>query len=52
MDVVNGIGEIEEELPAKIMRVVFKDDGFKDNVVKTNALQTLKRYGIEDIKSL
>ena len=34
------------------MRVVFKDDGFKDDVVKTNALQTLKRYGIEDIKSL
>ncbi|NCB49882.1 MAG: site-specific DNA-methyltransferase [Alphaproteobacteria bacterium] len=52
MDVVNGIGALKEELNPEIMRVVFKDDGFKDDVVKTNALQTLKRYGIEDIKSL
>ncbi len=52
MDVVNGIGALKEELQPEIMRVVFKDDGFKDDVVKTNALQTLKRYGIEDIKSL
>ena len=52
MDVVNGIGKLKEELQPEIMRVVFKDDGFKDDVVKTNALQTLKRFGIEDIKSL
>lgn len=52
MDVVNGIGGLKEELQPEIMRVVFKDEGFKDDVVKTNALQTLKRYGIEDIKSL
>ena len=52
MDVVNGIGALKEELSPEIMRVVFKDEGFKDDVVKTNALQTLKRFGIEDIKSL
>ncbi len=52
MDVVNGIGSLKEELEPEIMRVVFKDDCFEDDVVKTNALQTLKRYGIEDIKSL
>lgn len=52
MEVVNGIGQLKEELKPEIMRVVFKDDGFKDDVVKTNALQTLKRFGIEDIKSL
>lgn len=52
MDVVNGIGALKEELKPEIMRVVFKDSGFKDDVVKTNALQTLKRFGIEDIKSL
>jgi adenine-specific DNA-methyltransferase len=52
MDVVNGIGALKEELKPEIMRVVFKDNGFKDDVVKTNALQTLKRFGIEDIKSL
>lgn len=52
MDTVNGIGALKEELKPEIMRVVFKDSGFKDDVVKTNALQTLKRFGIEDIKSL
>lgn len=51
MDVVNGIGALKEELEPEIMRVVFKDDCFKDDVVKTNALQTLKRCGIDDIKS-
>ena len=53
MDLVNGIGDLKNELePEDGMRVVFKDDGFKDDVVKTNALQTLKRFGITDIKSL
>lgn len=53
MDVINGIGALKGELaPEDGMRVVFKDDGFKDDVVKTNALQTLKRLGINDIKSL
>lgn len=53
MDVVNGIGDLKDKLaPEEGMRVVFKDDGFKDDVIKTNALQTLKRFGITDIKSL
>lgn len=52
METVNDIGALKEELKPEIMRVVFKDSGFKDDVVKTNALQTLKRFGIEDIKSL
>jgi len=53
MDVINGIGDLKDKLaPEDGMRVVFKDDGFKDDVVKTNALQTLKRFGIDDIKSL
>ena len=53
MDLVNSIGALKDELdPEDGMRVVFKDDGFKDDVVKTNALQTLKRFGIDDIKSL
>ena len=51
-EVVKGIGELKEKLQPETMRVVFRDDGFKDDVVKTNALQTLKYYGIEDAKSL
>ena len=52
MDVVTAIGKLKEELNPEIMRVVFKDESFKDDVVKTNTLQTLRNYGIENIKSL
>ncbi len=51
LEVVEGIGKMKEELEPEIMRVVFKDSGFKD-VVKTNAIQTLKQYDIVDVKSL
>jgi adenine-specific DNA-methyltransferase len=30
------------------MRVVFRDSGFKDDVVKTNAVQILKQAGLSD----
>jgi len=52
LDVVEGIGKLKDELEPEIMRVVFKDSGFKDDVVKTNAIQILKQYDIEDVKSL
>ncbi len=52
LDVVDGIGALKEELEPEVMRVVFKDSGFKDDVVKTNAIQNLKRFGIDDVKSL
>lgn len=52
LDVVEGIGKLKAELQPEVMRVVFKDNGFKDDVVKTNAIQNLKKYGIDDVKSL
>lgn len=52
MGVVNGIAALKEELKPEIMCVVFKDEGFKDDEVKTNGLQPLRRCGIEDVKSL
>ena len=52
LDVVEGIGKLKDELEPEIMRVVFKDSGFKDDVVKTNAIQILKQHDIEDVKSL
>jgi len=52
LDVVEGIGSLQAELDPEVMRVVFKDAGFKDDVVKTNAIQILKKYGIDDVKSL
>lgn len=52
LDVVEGIGKLKNELAPEVMRVVFKDSGFQDDVVKTNAIQILKKHGIDDVKSL
>jgi adenine-specific DNA-methyltransferase len=34
------------------MRVVFRDSGFADDVVKVNAVQILKQAGIDDVRSV
>ncbi|GAG16227.1 unnamed protein product [marine sediment metagenome] len=52
LEVVEGIASLKEELKPEVMRVVFKDAGFADDVVKTNAVQILRQAGIEDVKSL
>jgi adenine-specific DNA-methyltransferase len=52
LEVVEGMAKLKEELNPEIMRVVFKDSGFKDDVVKTNAVQILKQAGIIDVRSL
>ncbi len=41
------IEELAKHHPA---RIVFYDEGFKDDTVRTNAQQILKRYGVEDIR--
>ena len=52
LEVVEGIGALKEELKPEVMRVVFKDSVFTDDVVKTNAVQILRQAGIDDVKSL
>lgn len=52
LDVVEGIAKVKEELEPELTRVVFRDSGFKDDVVKTNAVQILKQHGIEDVRSI
>ncbi len=53
LDTVEGIAALNEELkPEMKMKVVFKDSGFKDDVVKTNTVQILRQAGIGDVKSL
>ncbi|RZU98722.1 site-specific DNA-methyltransferase [Spiribacter vilamensis] len=52
LDVVKGIAALKDELTPEVMRVVFKDAGFADDVVKTNTVQILRQAGIEDVKSL
>lgn len=49
---VEGIGALHDELQPEVCRVVFRDAGFADDATKTNAVQILKRHGIEDVKSL
>lgn len=52
LEVVEAIGKLKEEYQPETCHVVFKDNGFKDDVVKTNAIQVLKQYEIEEVKSL
>lgn len=52
LDVIDGIGKLKEELQPETVHVVLKDAGLKDDVVKTNAIQLLKRYDINDVKTL
>lgn len=52
LEVVEAIAKLKDELQPELMRVVFKDGGFKTDVVKTNAVQILRQNGIEDVRSL
>ncbi len=49
--VAEGIGHWKAECKPNECVVIFKDTGFTD-VEKTNSIQTLKRYGIKNIKIL
>ena len=49
--VAQGIGEWKEECDSEFCRVIFKGNGFTD-VEKTNSVQILKRFGINEIRSI
>lgn len=51
-ETVEGIAMLKDELVRETTQVVFKDAGFTDSNVKTNAIQILKQAGIDDIKSI
>ncbi|MGM8885625.1 site-specific DNA-methyltransferase [Psychrobacter sp. 1U2] len=51
-EVVEGIAKLKAELDPETTQVVFKDAGFADSNVKTNAIQILKQAGIDDVKSI
>lgn len=52
LDTVAAIAAFKQEFNSDITRVVFKDGGFANDVVKTNAIQMLKQHGIDDVKSV
>ena len=50
--VAEAIGKLKETLEPEVMRVVFKDSGFANDAAKVNAVQVLKQFGIDDVKSI
>lgn len=44
------IGLATDDMP--ILRIVFRDTSFADDIVKTNAIQRFKQAGIEDVLSI
>lgn len=52
IDVVEGIAPLKKEFEQDFIRVVFKDSGFANDVVKTNAKQILKQAGFKYVRSL
>lgn len=52
LDVVQGMVDLKNELNPEVSRFVFKDNGFKTDSVKTNAIEILKRNDIKDIMSI
>lgn len=50
-NVADGIGKWKDELKPATCKVIFKDTGFTD-VEKTNSMQILKRYGIEEVNTI
>lgn len=51
-EVVEGIAKLKDKLDPETTQVVFKDAGFADSNVKTNAIQILKQASIDDVKSI
>jgi adenine-specific DNA-methyltransferase len=47
-DIAADIIKLKKELNPETMRVVFKDNGFKDDATKTNVKENLKQAGIEE----
>jgi len=51
-DVANEIVRLKEDLKPEVIRVVFKDNGFQDDSVKTNTKEILRNAGIDEIVSI
>lgn len=52
LDVARDIAELKSELNPAVMRVVFRDSGFENDVVKANTVQILRQAGVEDVRSV
>lgn len=46
--VAEGIARLKSTMQPEVMRVVFRDSGFRNDVVKTNVVQILKQAGLSE----
>jgi len=51
-EVAEEIVRLKAELSPEVMRVVFKDNGFKDDSAKTNTREILRTNGVDEIVSI
>ena len=51
-DVANEIIRLKDKLKPEVIRVVFKDNGFKNDSAKTNTKEILRNAGIDEIVSI
>ena len=51
-NVANGTARLKEDLKPEMIRVVFKDNGVKDDSAKTNTKEILRNAGIDEIVSI
>ncbi|WP_425447855.1 site-specific DNA-methyltransferase [Dethiothermospora halolimnae] len=52
LDIIKGIIDYKDELEPAKTSIIFRDNGFKDSSVKTNALQLLKTNDIDEVLSI
>jgi adenine-specific DNA-methyltransferase len=52
ISIAEKIVEIKDTKKPETMNVIFKDNGFKDDVVKTNTIQLLTKHGVESVRSI
>ncbi|WP_234977716.1 site-specific DNA-methyltransferase [Flavobacterium fontis] len=51
-EISEGIGAWKQELAPTRCRVIYKDTGFNSDKDKVNAMQILKRFGVEEVNSI
>jgi len=52
ISVAEKIIQMKEQIKPESMNVIFRDNGFKDDVVKTNMIQLLTKHGVESVRSI
>ena len=46
------VANLKTQAPARLVRVVLNDSGFANDVIKTNAIQFLRKSGVHEVKTV